>query len=66
VFCIIGYLLSVRSSKNVALSASVILVVMKMKGVTMKMMNPTTMTTIKNITMMGTKMMDRKLHQFEI
>jgi hypothetical protein len=48
--------LSVLSFPGGALSADVIMVVMIMKGV---MMNPMTMTTMKNITMIGMMRIDR-------
>jgi hypothetical protein len=68
VFRVIGYLLFFLLLQGGALYADVTVVVMTMKGGIMKMMNPMTMRmkTMKNITMMGAIIMDRKLYQFEI
>jgi hypothetical protein len=68
VFPVIGSLLFVLSFQDDALSFSlyVILVVMALEGGRMKMTNPTKMTTMNNITMIGTMGMDRKLYQLEI
>jgi hypothetical protein len=65
-FHVIGSLLFVLSFQGDALSANVILVVTTIKGVMMKMMNPMTMATMNNITMIGAMEMDEKLYQLEI
>jgi hypothetical protein len=63
---VIGSLMCVLSFKGDALSLDVILVVMTLKRITMKMMNPTKIITMNNSTMMGTMGMDRKSYQLEI
>jgi hypothetical protein len=66
VFHAIDYILFVLSFQGDTLAANTIMVEMTMKGVVTKMLNLTTMTTMNNITMMGTVQMDRKLYRLEI
>jgi hypothetical protein len=55
-----SHTMAVLSFQGGALSADVIVVVMTMKGGTVKIKNPTTITPMKNITMIGMMRMVRK------
>jgi hypothetical protein len=59
-----SHTMAVLSFQGGALSADVIVVVMTMKGGTVTMKNPTTITPMKNITMIGMMRMARKWNRF--